>query len=154
MEDLINKKVIKYRLHAPKFFKELLEFNPQVAQWARIPVLQFRALLAQVGQRAAELNDPKLNWLMARLTIYSAVDPSEPDYDPNAYRHLAKECVLFEQNQKSSDEICELCFYVCSNCNEYYDAFYGYGVEGDSECPNCRESNEPTDIIYLQKRQG
>ena len=38
----------------------------------KTPINQFRHLLAQVAQRATELNDPKLNVLMLRLWLYEA----------------------------------------------------------------------------------
>lgn len=48
----------------------------------RDPIIIFTNLLIQVGQRAAELNDPEMNKLMVRLCIYSIADPNDPDYDP------------------------------------------------------------------------
>jgi hypothetical protein len=38
-------------------------------------------LLNRVGERASQLNDPKLNALMARLTIYEVADPKSPSFD-------------------------------------------------------------------------
>jgi hypothetical protein len=38
----------------------------------KTPINIFRNLLGQVAERAAELNDPKLNVLMLRLWLYEA----------------------------------------------------------------------------------
>jgi len=45
------------------------------------PLQIFAAILAEVGERAAEINDPKLNALMCRLAIYSISDPYNPEFD-------------------------------------------------------------------------
>lgn len=46
-----------------------------------IPLQIFASLLADVASRASELNDRQLNKLMLQLTLYSAADPTSPDYD-------------------------------------------------------------------------
>ena len=50
----------------------------------------FGKLLAKVGERAAELNDPQMNNLMCRLTIYTCADPESKDYDPAKCREVAR----------------------------------------------------------------
>ena len=63
--------------------KEILTNVDKRSQSAlRDPILIFTNLLIQVGQRAAELNDPEMNKLMLRLCIYSVADPNDPDYNP------------------------------------------------------------------------
>lgn len=55
--------------------------NPECAT-LRIPIKIFGRLLHDVGKRAAQLNDPKLNALMCRLAIYELADPESQHYDP------------------------------------------------------------------------
>jgi hypothetical protein len=45
------------------------------------PVNILVGLLAEVAQRAIELNDEKLNKLMVLLTLYEQSDPNSKDYD-------------------------------------------------------------------------
>jgi hypothetical protein len=52
------------------------------------PIQIFSSILYEVGARAAELNDPKLNKLMARLAIYSQTDPYSDDYSEEITRKL------------------------------------------------------------------
>lgn len=47
----------------------------------RFPLNIFKDLLVAVGERAAELNDPKLNALMCRLAIYAESDPYSSEYN-------------------------------------------------------------------------
>lgn len=71
---------LKWRVHTPRLLQEVASHSaqPVLVQPLRI----FGRLLAEVGERAAQLNDPKLNALMCRLTIYTVADPASPDYDP------------------------------------------------------------------------
>lgn len=75
-----------WRVHSPNLLGEILK-NPGSGILS-IPLNIFGKLLAEVGERAAELNDPKLNALMARLTIYSVADPTSPDYDADVLREV------------------------------------------------------------------
>lgn len=68
-----------WKVHTPNILKEVMNCGGSSA--LRIPLTIFSHLLAEVGQRAAQLNDPKLNELMVRLTIYSVADPEDPNYD-------------------------------------------------------------------------
>lgn len=71
---------LQWRVHTPGLLKEIAE-NTREGWAVQIPLRIFAEILAEVGQRAAELNDDKLNALMCRLTIYSIADPSSEDYD-------------------------------------------------------------------------
>jgi hypothetical protein len=77
-----------WRIHTGRLLQEILT-NPGTAILYR-PLQILGALLAEVGERAAELNDPKLNALMTRLTIYSVADPDSPDYDPKVVEEILK----------------------------------------------------------------
>jgi hypothetical protein len=76
----------QWRVHTPHLLEEILK-NPG-AGILRIPIKIFGELLFKVGERAAALNDPELNALMARLTIYSMADIESPDYDADALREV------------------------------------------------------------------
>jgi hypothetical protein len=45
----------------------------------KIPFNIFKNILAQVGERAAEINDVKMNQLMGRLTIYGVCAPDDKE---------------------------------------------------------------------------
>lgn len=66
-----------WRVNAPQLLKEVLN-NPGTSMLAK-PVQIFGLILSEVGVRAAELNDPRLNALMCRLAIYSIADGFSPD---------------------------------------------------------------------------
>jgi len=83
LASLKQTKKLQWKVHTLELFKEIssnFRHNAQI----RIPLQILQNLLAQVAQRATELNDPQLNKLMIRLTLYSIADPNEPDYDPKA----------------------------------------------------------------------
>jgi len=79
-----------WKVHVVDLFKEIsanFKNDPQI----RIPLQIIQNLLAQVAQRAIELNDPQLNKLMIRLTLYSIADPHSPDYDSEAVAKILNE---------------------------------------------------------------
>jgi len=82
--DLVDKSRVEWRVHTPLLLQEIVKNNN--SSILRIPLSILGNLLSEVGERAAELNDPILNNLMLRLTIYSASDPTSPDYDPNCLK--------------------------------------------------------------------
>ena len=47
----------------------------------RKPLMIFMGILSEVAKRASELNDPKMNSLMARLALYEITDPYNKEYD-------------------------------------------------------------------------
>ena len=77
---------LTWRIHTPNLLKEIAHGSAQPVY--RIPLSLLGMLLAEVGERAAELNDPELNRLMCRLTIYSVADPASKDYDPKVVNKL------------------------------------------------------------------
>jgi hypothetical protein len=88
-EQLVGRIACEWRVHTYRLLKEIADNSGQ-------PILQkpmaiFGKLLADVGERAAELNDPRLNALMLRLTIYTAADPESPDYDPDLCAQVMRE---------------------------------------------------------------
>jgi len=68
-----------WRVHTPNLLKEVAQ-NPNVAPIAM--ALQILGLvLYEVGECASRLNDPEMNALMCRLTIYDIADPHSESYD-------------------------------------------------------------------------
>jgi hypothetical protein len=74
------KRVCHWKVYTAGLLGEIM--NNSGAAILRIPLVIFGRLLAQVAERAAELNDPKLNALMMQLGLYSVADPMSPEYDP------------------------------------------------------------------------
>jgi hypothetical protein len=79
----------KWRVHTPILFKEIDIYN-QIEN-LKTPLLILGDLLYQVGERAAFINDPVLNKLMVRLTIYTIADRESEDYDPVAVKKILEE---------------------------------------------------------------
>lgn len=77
---MAEKKIeLQWRVNTPQLLNELMT-NHGMAIMHK-PLSIFGRLLAEVGERAAELNDPQLNALMCRLAIYEVADPYNPNYD-------------------------------------------------------------------------
>lgn len=76
----------KWKVHTPNLLKEIL-VNPQLACMAQ-PLNIFARLLAEVAERAIELNDPALNNLMMRLTLYEQADPHSADFDAALFARM------------------------------------------------------------------
>lgn len=110
-----GKKSIKldWRVHTPSLLKEIGNHNPSMAAM-RQPLRILSSLLIKVGERASKLNDPELNELMVRLTIYSIADPSSHDYNPDAVKKIL-------EGKKSK-----------------YDRTEKYFRKGTKICPYCK----------------
>jgi hypothetical protein len=76
-----NDVCLEWRVNTGGFTKELLEGYPGNGGIWRAPMNIFRTILAQLGERAAEINDPVLNALCCRLALYAQSDP----YDKENY---------------------------------------------------------------------
>lgn len=81
-------KSAQFVVHTPNLLKELMN-NPGTGV-LNVPVSVFARLLAAVATRASELNDPELNALMCRLTLYDIADPESGDYDREAVQAVYK----------------------------------------------------------------
>jgi len=79
---------LNWSCHTPNLLKELLN-NPGTGALIK-PLQIFGHILFELGERAAELNDPKLNALMCRLTLYEMADPEMPDFDRSALDEIYK----------------------------------------------------------------
>ena len=69
----------EWKVHTPQLLKEVLD-NP-TTQILKIPLTILAGLLFAVAKRASELNDPQLNALMCRLTLYEISDPYSSEFD-------------------------------------------------------------------------
>jgi hypothetical protein len=70
---------LMWRVNTPQLLKEIMQ-NNEVSILSK-PLTIFATILAEVGERASELNDPKLNALMCRLAIYEVADPYNKEYN-------------------------------------------------------------------------
>jgi len=67
-----------WKVNTPGLLQEVLR-NPGTSILAQ-PMLIFADLLAQVADRAIELDDPQLNILMMRLALYDQADPTKRSF--------------------------------------------------------------------------
>jgi hypothetical protein len=75
----INDTPLLWRVNTPQLLKEILCNNE--TQPLNKPIAIFGRILAEVAERATELNDDKLNALMCRLAMYEVSDPYSKEYD-------------------------------------------------------------------------
>lgn len=75
-----------WRVHVPSLLQETI--NNAGAGALKIPFTIFAELLGRVAKRASELNDPELNALMVRLTLYDIADPYSKGYDPERAKQV------------------------------------------------------------------
>lgn len=85
-EDLL----IQWRVNTPAFLKEIGNSNPSMSIMAK-PLMIFASILGEVASRASELNDTKMNALMARLALYEITDPYSKEYDKEKTKSLIRE---------------------------------------------------------------
>lgn len=62
----------QWSCHTPNLLKEILT-DPRMGILEK-PLNIFGKMLAEVAERAIEIDDPKLNILMLRLTLYEVAD--------------------------------------------------------------------------------
>ena len=82
MTKKVSKTRLHWKVHLPNLMQELIN-NTRIGVLSKPMVITCR-ILDKVATRAAELNDPELNALMCRLTLYEIADPASKDYDPEA----------------------------------------------------------------------
>lgn len=71
----MKRKQLEWKVHTANLFQEVL--NNHGTGVLTQPFRILGSLLAQVAERAIELDDPKLNILMLRLTLYEQADPEK-----------------------------------------------------------------------------
>jgi hypothetical protein len=84
-----KKTCLEWRVHTARLLSEILNNNPNMEIF-NVPLKIFANLLCEVGERAAQLNDPVLNALMCRLTIYEIADPYSPEYNREEVEQILK----------------------------------------------------------------
>lgn len=72
---------LEFKICTPAFLKEVFDNNPTLGGVLYVPVNILRGYLIQIAERASELNDPKLNAIMAQMALYDECDPYSKDYD-------------------------------------------------------------------------
>ena len=92
-----------WKVHTANLLTEIVQCSGQPI--LEKPVNILGKLLAAVGERAAELNDPKLNALMCRLTIYTIADPQSPDYDPDAVANVMRKANAHADGSAGADTV-------------------------------------------------
>jgi hypothetical protein len=80
--DEVQHKELSWKVHIPSLFNEIVENGGLGTSIFRVPLSITSRILGEVAQRALELNDPKLNALMCRLTLYEQSDPYSKEYNP------------------------------------------------------------------------
>ena len=74
---------LEWKVYTPGLLKEILENSNCSNGIFFQPFKIFKNLLAQVADRAIELDDIKLNKLMIRLALYKSSDPYSKEYMGN-----------------------------------------------------------------------
>lgn len=122
MKHTEGKNMLSWRVNIAALLDEILNSNDLMGIF-KIPFSILGKMLALAGKRAAEINDPELNKLMMRLSIYAEGDAYDKHYNQKKYdavmdidndkypnvRNLAPELlealkgVVFRYDQKSID---------------------------------------------------
>lgn len=90
---------LSFKIHTPRLLDEILNSNDSMGIFS-VPINVFANLLAQVAQRASELNDPILNHLMCELTLYEIADPYNANYDKAMLEEIERLAELETENEK------------------------------------------------------
>lgn len=88
-----------WKIHTARLLEEVLQ-NPGTGILTK-PLQILGKTLHEVAERASELNDPKLNALMLRLTLYDMADPASKDYDPALIEKLIQEGMSIDENNNT-----------------------------------------------------
>lgn len=78
----------EWKIHTSNLLREIINGSGQAIY--HVPLVMLGGLLHEVATRASELNDPKLNHLMMRLTLYAAADPESPHYNKALVEEVEK----------------------------------------------------------------
>ena len=81
---------LEFKINTPAFLKEVFDQNPTLGGVLFVPINTLQGYLAQIAERASELNDPKLNAIMCQMALYAVADP----YDKENYdRKVTEETI-------------------------------------------------------------
>ena len=105
LKTTVNKPhTLQWSSHVPKLFSEVLN-NASCSILYR-PLQITLSILGEVAERAAELDDPIMNALMCRLTLYSVSDPDHEDYDAAVVSEVKR------YSTRSEINACIMIFYI------------------------------------------
>lgn len=79
---------LEWKVHTENLLKEILE-NPDCSILS-VPINIFGKLLSLVSVRCSEINDPQLNHLMCRLTMYACANPESEYYNEKILEDVEK----------------------------------------------------------------
>lgn len=88
----VSEERLGWKVHTPQLLEEIL--TNKGTEILRTPLGIFGSLLHEVATRASELNDPTLNLLMLRLTLYDAADPALHSSEEIAAAYASQESAL------------------------------------------------------------
>lgn len=95
-------KFLTFKVHTANLLKEICDCGLREGQGVlKIPINQFRILLCQVAERASQVDDDKLNYLMCRLTLYELADATSSDFDPDKEEEIRVKAL----NPKKAEEV-------------------------------------------------
>lgn len=79
-KELVDKDItLRWKVNTPQLLKEIMSNNGMSILFK--PINIYKDLLAELAERAIELNDPKLNALMCRMALYEESDPYSKEYN-------------------------------------------------------------------------
>lgn len=92
---------VDWRVHTPNLLQEI--GNNETCNMLARPLQIFGRILHEVGERAGKLNDPILNELMCRLTVYAIADPESPHYDREAVELIEQKAKEYRDGSSSKE---------------------------------------------------
>jgi hypothetical protein len=91
---------LEWKCHTPRLIKELNNLSEDGLGVMSKPLVIFTRLLAAVATRCGEIDDPILNHLMCRLTLYEVADPDSPEYDAAVVKAVKEAAIAFKQTER------------------------------------------------------
>jgi len=79
---------LEFKINTPAFLKEVFDENPKLGGIFFVPANILRMYLLQIATRASELNDPKLNAIMAQMSLYSVADQYSGEFNAEITKKL------------------------------------------------------------------
>jgi hypothetical protein len=89
----VNELYLKWKVHLPNLLDDIIpNLNRKgYEQVLAAPMVIFKQILKELAELAIEIDDPRLSLMMCRLTLFSASDPTDPDYDKDIFNKLVAE---------------------------------------------------------------
>jgi len=77
---MAEEKPLQWRSHVPNLFIEIIENMEKNGRAVAEPLRITYSIMQEVAMRCSEVNDPELNALMCRLTMYAIADPTNKEH--------------------------------------------------------------------------